>query len=488
MKKLLLFFVASAICLLPAISQTNTFPSSGSVGIGTLSPSDLLDIISGSSYIRKGKITFKPGYVGTPESGTDLYNWISSEYTQNTSWDLGLGGTPYNGGTPLLMIKESGKVGIGTITPNGMLHVLGGDAMTAGWNRTLLLDATYPVLGMKSGSTYGGVGFDNGSMFWWTNSSSADISAGSKAMNLNGAGQLSLYGSGGFSLGSLTGSNRISFSSSTFSFLNNSDVYANLAANSASFTGTVSIGTASPSGLLHLKETINDVVSLVFSTDFNSGVWRYTGTSSSNANQRMSYIGGAGTELLTILNDGYVGIGTSSAGSGRLTVRGAGTDGSGYAFEAANSNGNTRFIVRNDGQASFYGSDFSEKIRITSSGNLGIGTTTPSEMLTVNGTILTKKVKVTQAGWADFVFKKGYKLRSLEAVEAYIKQNKHLPGVPSESEVKRKGVDVGDTQAILLQKIEELTLYMIEQNKINKAQEKAIEDLKMELQKLKTKK
>lgn len=88
--------------------------------------------------------------------------------------------------------------------------------------------------------------------------------------------------------------------------------------------------------------------------------------------------------------------------------------------------------------------------------------------LAVGGGIITEKVRIATNGtsfWADFVFDKNYKLRPLSEVSAFIKTNNHLPDVPSTIEVQQKGIDLAETQAILLQKIEELTLYVIEQDK-----------------------
>lgn len=85
--------------------------------------------------------------------------------------------------------------------------------------------------------------------------------------------------------------------------------------------------------------------------------------------------------------------------------------------------------------------------------------------LRVNGNIITKKVKVTQQGWSDFVFDSSYQLPAIPYVEGFIQQNKHLPGIPSAEEVAKNGVDLGDISAKLLQKVEELTLYIIDQNK-----------------------
>ncbi|MFL9485734.1 hypothetical protein ACI6Q2_23350, partial [Chitinophagaceae bacterium LWZ2-11] len=102
---------------------------------------------------------------------------------------------------------------------------------------------------------------------------------------------------------------------------------------------------------------------------------------------------------------------------------------------------------------------------ITAEGNVGIGTTSPTEKFAVNGNIRSRKLIVTQQGWPDYVFDSTYTLTPLAQVEQFIKDNKHLPDVPSAKEVTDKGLDVGDNQAMLLKKIEELTLYMIEQNK-----------------------
>jgi hypothetical protein len=88
--------------------------------------------------------------------------------------------------------------------------------------------------------------------------------------------------------------------------------------------------------------------------------------------------------------------------------------------------------------------------------------------LAVGGGIIAEKVRVATSGttaWADYVFDKNYKLRSLTDLDSFIKLNKHLPDVPTTTEVTQNGVDLAQTQVLLLQKIEELTLYVIEQNK-----------------------
>jgi hypothetical protein len=110
-------------------------------------------------------------------------------------------------------------------------------------------------------------------------------------------------------------------------------------------------------------------------------------------------------------------------------------------------------------------------------GKVGIGTTSLADVnykLFVEGAIRSRKVRVDQLTWPDYVFNHHYNLPSLAEVEAFIRSNKHLPDVPSAKEVEKEGLDLGDGQAVLLKKIEELTLYIIELNKKSEEQSKKI--------------
>ncbi|QKX06675.1 hypothetical protein HN014_17720 [Aquimarina sp. TRL1] len=110
-------------------------------------------------------------------------------------------------------------------------------------------------------------------------------------------------------------------------------------------------------------------------------------------------------------------------------------------------------------------------------GNVGIGTTNPgSWKLAVNGKVRAKEVKV-ETNWSDFVFYDDYQLPTLEQVEKYIAKMGHLKDIPSAKEVKENGIFLGEMNAKLLQKIEELTLYTIAQEKKLKEQATKIEKL-----------
>lgn len=133
------------------------------------------------------------------------------------------------------------------------------------------------------------------------------------------------------------------------------------------------------------------------------------------------------------------------------------------------------FLVRGNDYASFFTSVAQPSIApswsyglspesfsyFKANGNFGLGTLNPTERLSVNGKIRSKEIKVEVAGWPDYVFEREHVLPTLEETEKQIKLLGHLPGIPSTLEVKANGIDLGEMNARLLKKIEELTLHII---------------------------
>jgi hypothetical protein len=144
------------------------------------------------------------------------------------------------------------------------------------------------------------------------------------------------------------------------------------------------------------------------------------------------------------------------------------------------SNSTTRFGIWEDCGDGVYGNSFgTERLTILAGGSVGIGTTAPDQKLTVNGKIHAEEVIVDlNVPLADYVFARDYELMPLHRVEEYVQENSRLPEMPSATEVKEKGMGMGEMQNKMLQKIEELTLYMIQQDKRIKALEEENQRLK----------
>lgn len=205
---------------------------------------------------------------------------------------------------------------------------------------------------------------------------------------------------------------------------------------------------------------------------------------------------------LSISNGNSVTIPTANVVAGsNITVTGAGTTSSPFSVSSvdtslyanngiinqATTTNSNRIVDMNSSNIWF------KSLPTDTNGKMYIGSTaiypntTGNYKLFVEGGILTEKVKValrSTANWADYVFEDSYNLMPLKNVEQYIVKNKHLPGIDSASELSKNGLDLAEMQAKHMAKIEELTLYIIEQNKAIEKNNKAIEELKLQVKTL----
>jgi hypothetical protein len=212
------------------------------------------------------------------------------------------------------------------------------------------------------------------------------------------------------------------------------------------------------------------------------------------------------TDRLTVTSDGKVGIGTTSpvnnfqvtsASTGTIGLSGAAGTVRDYIFQTA---GVSKWALRTDGTAESganAGSDFNIVGRDDagallgtylyikrSNGNIGIGTTNPyTYKLAINGSAIATAMWVKNfANWPDYVFKTDYKLPALNDLKTYIDKNHHLPDVPTEKEVKQNGLNLGEMNKVLVKKVEELTLYMIDKDRQLAAQQAEINDMKRQME------
>lgn len=266
-------------------------------------------------------------------------------------------------------------------------------------------------------------------------------------------------------------------------------------------SGNVGIGTTSPQSKLHVYS--GAARNQIRTYGYDSGASRYINIWHGSGSGVIDAIGGgklylnydSGTDVSLVNGGGNVGIGTTSPEE-KLDVTGniALANNKAIAFRRADGNLNNRiegldreFRIRNTsspGYITFHhnsGGGTAEMMRIHSNGYLGIGTTTPDELLTINGTAKAEEVIVVENVGADFVFEEDYALPELSEVEAHIQQYKRLPEIPSAEEMIEHGVKVGELQMKLLQKIEELTLYVIELEKRDRKKAEKIRQLEEKL-------
>lgn len=268
--------------------------------------------------------------------------------------------------------------------------------------------------------------------------------------------------------------------------------------------GKIGVGTATPEALLHVKSTLPRTTAeklAVFANENNqqlflgtelgngayswmtkdgdAGIFWNDGTPGGNGTAGL-VLAAANPSFSGIRIDatGKMGIGTKnpenllhveSPNDAIIRVKSSSGYGSNVCLKAVVSNNIKEGQLQYEGRFLFHNTTMVENTMvINGDGNVGIGTfNTAGFKLSVEGNIRAREVRVNSLAWADFVFDKNYTLMSIAELENYINDQGHLPGVPSQKEVEQDGIDLGRMDAILLQKIEELTLYVIDLQKEN---------------------
>jgi hypothetical protein len=266
--------------------------------------------------------------------------------------------------------------------------------------------------------------------------------------------------------------------------------------------------TSAPMMLMFASGTTNKPrMVIAHSPFFTDWGLQYTDTT-----DQFDFMGAGSSRLAVNLSNGNIGIGTAAPTAklhvvGNETLAGNLTFTTGsqsiqfgnpgasptpmmYMFSSGTTN-TTRMVIAhspgfptwglqyadNGDQFDFLGAGTSRMSINLSNGNVGIGVPSPANRLEVCGTIRANEV-IVQTGWCDYVFANDYKLRSIDELEKFVNDNKHLPGIAPASDVEKDGLKVGEMNKAMMEKIEELTLYVIQLSKENKQLQSEIDALK----------
>lgn len=434
-------------------SQNNTFPLSGNTGIGTttptfsklviqnpVTPGNASDNLRGLSVEKLTSTTTRRVFI-IPHAGAGAYNDLTSENDAGLFWTDGANTSdgfknmtsnfviaPWAGSNAGIKILANGNVGIGSSNPYYKFEVANGSIYAN--QGALMVSNSVP---------------EGGSVQIYNHLKMGTATRNFVQYNMTG-GYGDKYSIWSYSADGTKNGERFGiWDNGDFTF-NNSGFARNVTFLN---NGNVGIGTDVPAAKLSIALGTNDV------KNYGKGIQ----ITNSNGNRQQ----------IAFLRYGYNAISAGYNGASNVW---------GFGFSTETDNLFVPSCLSID----------------ASNGKVGIGLTDYTKMneanckLFVAGGIMTEKVKVSTYGnWADYVFDEAYKLRSLKDVESFIITNRHLPNIPSAKEVREQGLDLAEIQAKQMEKIEELTLYIIEQSKQINKQNVAIEKMQQEIKQLKNK-
>jgi hypothetical protein len=312
----------------------------------------------------------------------------------------------------------------------------------------------------------------NGALAGYTNSGSDVTAMGANASQYNSGNRVAAIGFNASQYNRGNDVTAIGYNTAQFNLKNNVTAigaYATVTVDNAISLGSINgingatadvkvgIGTTAPSEKLHIQ---NGTIRIVDGTEGAGKIL------TSDANGVASWQPAAFAKNAVLADNGLILNGNTVSLGSALNQHTAITS-NGFGLSIRGSKATTTFT--GDGN-------------LFSSGKIAIGTTDLAQIgnysLAVNGSAIFTKASVKLIGnWPDYVFEPAYKLSTLTEVENFLKENKHLPGVPSAAEIQKHGIDLGDNQTVLLKKVEELTLYAIEANKKIELQQAQIDVL-----------
>ncbi len=421
-----------------------TIADGGNVGIGTTSPSEKLEVdgnikstsISTSADSKFNGLTI--GNYGTPLFGlTNPYHIFSPETSGERDLLIFGNGGGSNGNATLHLRLYDGDLKLGSSTePNAMIYNNGNSYFKG----KVAIGITTPAYALDVSGTIRLSGGDlrtgDTKFTFWSGTTGSWAPVESMGLNIGDWNTNPIYGQ------IVTGD---------YDF--NLNVKDQIRFFVESDNGNVGIGTNNPGKKLEVNGDIllnNDSgIKQIFTWNASDNNWRI------GTNENPGF-----TRALANRHVQYLTYSTSA----------------GQGFAIGVNGGNSSFEILGSNHMAYF------------RGNVGLGTTsTGSHKLAVEGSIGAREIKVEASGWSDFVFYDDYQLPTLEQVEQHIKEKGHLKDIPSAAEVEKNGIFLGEMDAKLLQKIEELTLYTIQQEKELKkvkAQEAKIQKQEKRIQKL----